>query len=61
MAEVGILLSIEPSERRRGLRQRIEICFSSLKRVFQRLLRAIDGEPPEGCRWIVEENRIRIR
>jgi len=34
LAEVGILLSTEPSERRRGLRQRIEICFSSLKRVF---------------------------
>jgi transposase InsO family protein len=33
LAEVGILLSTEPSERR-GLRQRIEICFSSLKRVF---------------------------
>ncbi|HEX2740868.1 MAG TPA: DUF5615 family PIN-like protein [Rubrobacter sp.] len=29
--------------------------------VFQRLLRAIDGEPLEGCLWIVEENRIRIR
>src|SRR5215204_699968 len=34
LAEVGILLSTQPSERRRGLRQRIEICFSSLKRVF---------------------------
>lgn len=34
LAEVGILLSTEPSERRRRLRQRIEICFSSLKRVF---------------------------
>jgi hypothetical protein len=34
LAEVGILLVTEPSERRRGLRQRIEICFSSLKRVF---------------------------
>jgi hypothetical protein len=34
LAEVGILLSTEPSERRRGLRQRIEIAISSLKRVF---------------------------
>ena len=34
LAEVGILLSTEPSERRRGLRQRIEIALSSLKRVF---------------------------
>ena len=34
MAEVGILLSTEPSERRRGVRQRIEIALSSHKRVF---------------------------
>jgi hypothetical protein len=34
LAEVGILLSTEPSERRHGLRQRIEIAISSLKRVF---------------------------
>jgi hypothetical protein len=34
LAEMGILLSTEPSERRRGLRQRIEIAVSSLKRVF---------------------------
>src|SRR3712207_287178 len=34
LAEVGILLSTEPSERRRGVRQRIEIAISSLKRVF---------------------------
>jgi Transposase DDE domain len=34
LAEVGILLASEPSERRRGLRQRIEIAISSLKRVF---------------------------
>jgi hypothetical protein len=34
LAEVGILLATEPSERRRGLRQHIEIAFSSLKRVF---------------------------
>ena len=34
LAEVGILLNTEPSERRRGLRQRIEIAISSLKRVF---------------------------
>ena len=32
--EVGILLSTEPSERRRGLRQQIEIAIPSLKRVF---------------------------
>jgi hypothetical protein len=34
LAEVGILLATEPSERRRGVRQHIEIAFSSLKRVF---------------------------
>ena len=34
LAEVGILLSTEPSERRRGLRQHIEIAISSLKRIF---------------------------
>lgn len=34
LAEVGILLSTEPSERRHGIRQRIEIAISSLKRVF---------------------------
>jgi hypothetical protein len=34
LTEVGILLITEPSERRRGLRQRIEIAISSLKRVF---------------------------
>ncbi len=34
LAEVGILLATEPSEWRRGVRQRIEIAFSSLKRVF---------------------------
>ena len=34
LAEVGILLTTEPSERRRGVRQRIEIALSSLKRVF---------------------------
>jgi hypothetical protein len=34
LAEVGILLATEPSERRRGVRQRIEIALSSLKRVF---------------------------
>jgi len=33
LAEVGILLTTEPSERRQGLRQRIEIAISSLKRV----------------------------
>ena len=34
LAEVGILLTTEPSERRRGVRQHVEIAFSSLKRVF---------------------------
>ena len=34
LAEVDILLLAEPSERRRGLRQRVEISISSLKRVF---------------------------
>ena len=34
MAEVGVLLASEPSERRRGVRQHIEIAISSLKRVF---------------------------
>ena len=34
LAEVGVLLVTEPSERRRGLRQRVEIAISSLKRVF---------------------------
>ena len=31
---VGILLATERSERRRGVRQQIEIAISSLKRVF---------------------------
>src|SRR5215203_2161923 len=34
LAEVDILLITEPSERRRGVRQRVEIAISSLKRVF---------------------------
>ena len=34
LAAVGILLTTEPSERRRGVRQRIEIALSSLTRVF---------------------------
>jgi hypothetical protein len=34
LAEVGILLATEHSERRVGLRQQIEIALSSLKRVF---------------------------
>ena len=34
LAEVGVLLVSAPSERRRGVRQHIEIAFSSLKRVF---------------------------
>jgi hypothetical protein len=34
LAEVGILLATESSERRRGVRQHIEIALSSLKRVF---------------------------
>jgi hypothetical protein len=34
LAEVDILLVTEPSERRRGVRQHIEIALSSLKRAF---------------------------
>ena len=34
LAEVDILLVTEPSERRHGVRQRVEIAISSLKRVF---------------------------
>jgi hypothetical protein len=34
LTEVGILLATELSERRRGVRQHIEIALSSLKRVF---------------------------
>ena len=34
LAEVGILLATERSERRHGARQHIEIALSSLKRVF---------------------------
>lgn len=34
LAGVGILLATERAERRRGVRQHIEIAFSSLKRVF---------------------------
>lgn len=34
LAEVGILLATERAERRRGVRQHIEIAISSLKRVF---------------------------
>jgi hypothetical protein len=34
LAEMGILLSTERSQRRPGLRQRVEIAISSLKRVF---------------------------
>jgi hypothetical protein len=34
LAEMGIVLATERSERRRGVRQRVEIALSSLKRVF---------------------------
>jgi hypothetical protein len=34
LAEVGILLVTEPSERRREARQQVEIVLSSLKRVL---------------------------
>jgi len=34
LAEMGILLSTERSQRRPGVRQRVEIAISSLKRVF---------------------------
>jgi hypothetical protein len=35
LTEEDILLVTEPSERRRGLRQQVEIALSSLKRVFR--------------------------
>jgi hypothetical protein len=35
LAECGIRLVTGPSKRRRAVRQQIEICFSSLKRVFR--------------------------
>jgi len=34
LAEAGILLATERAQRRPGVRQRIEIAFASLKRVF---------------------------
>jgi hypothetical protein len=34
LAKVGIMLLSERARQRRGVRQHIEICFSSLKRVF---------------------------
>ncbi len=34
LAETGVLLVTERAERRQGVRQRIEIAFASLKRVF---------------------------
>jgi hypothetical protein len=34
LVEVGVLLATERSERRRGVRQHVEIAISSLKRVF---------------------------
>ena len=34
LAEMGILLATERSERRRAVRQQVEIALSSLKRVF---------------------------
>jgi Transposase DDE domain len=34
LAEVGVLLATERSERRHGVRQRVEIALASLKRVF---------------------------
>jgi hypothetical protein len=34
LAELGISLVTERAKQQRGLRQQIEICFSSLKRVF---------------------------
>lgn len=34
LAEVGVLLVTEPSKRRHGLRQHVEIAISSLKRIF---------------------------
>jgi len=46
LAEVGILLATERSERRHGARQHIEIAISSLKRVFglgETLATTLDG------------------
>ena len=34
LAECGVLLATERADRRAGARQQVEICFSSLKRVF---------------------------
>jgi len=34
LSEVGILLATERAERRRGVRQHIEIALSNLKRIF---------------------------
>jgi hypothetical protein len=50
LAEVDILLVTEPSERRRGVRQQVEIALSSLKRVFglgERWRPPSWGSPPE--------------
>ena len=35
LAEVGILLASERAERRRGVRQQVEVAFASLKREFR--------------------------
>lgn len=46
LAEVGVLLATGPSERRHGVRQQVEIAFSSLKRVFglgETLARTLTG------------------
>jgi hypothetical protein len=66
LAEVGVPLATEPSEQRRGVRQHIEIAFSSLKRVFglgetlattlvvglaRRILRPRSAPTPRRC-WL---------
>ena len=53
LAEVDILLVTEPSERRRGVRQQVEIALSSLKRVFglgETLASTLVGLTPPGSR-----------
>src|SRR3712207_2705076 len=53
LGEVGILLATERSEKRAGVRQRVEIALSSLKRVFglgETLASTLVGLWPPGSR-----------
>lgn len=53
LAEMGIFLSTERSQRRAGVRQRVEIAISSLKRVFgvgETLATTLVGLWPQGSR-----------